>query len=688
MNRRCSSIAAAPVEPEPQNGSRIRPPSGQIRRISQRISASGLTVRWGIGDDAIIVHFNPWLFSGTEQLVEHFFEELSAQLRETGRDRLKTIAGALSRYGKTVGPLAMLPWVGEVARSSKEAAEAIAGALGSEQPSARAQADGLREHLRDLDRRVVVVVDDLDRLQTAEIVDVMRLVRLVGDFPNLVYLLVFDRLRVEAALGDGNAELGRAYLEKMVQVLHRLPMIDPEDLSRLFLDELGKAVGDIAPYHFSQDHFTNLYAFGIRELVETVRDVHRYTNLLPTTLALVGDEVELGDVLALEAIRLFLPDCFDRLVEAREALTVTHDHGRGFDHLREERERLVKAIVDAAGDRQETMEELVKRLFPAAGGYLGGANYGSDWLESWRRDRRVAHPAVLTTYLQRRLPPNEIAAKSVDAVVSALEDRERLDELLKGLDEDQLERLLRRLQDYEKDYPGSEPAVTISVFLEHGQRLSRDRRGMLDFGAHIELRRVVYRLLRGLGPDDVQKAVEATDYPNLSARYDIARMVGHHENSGDKLIPQPVAERIEKEVADMVLAASADEMAQEPDVGVLIGLGRATHQDTMRARVREWSTNDRFFVHLLHGHINVSLSSTSGDAAVQRTVILNWPAVTALLPQDYAASRVAEIEDNVFAEAGDDAATVQEQAKIYAEDPAAGERAIRRFRDGGYEDED
>jgi predicted KAP-like P-loop ATPase len=53
----------------------------------------------GFGNPAV-VWFNPWLFSGTEQLVEHSFEELAAQLLETPDDRLRKVGKTLERYGK------------------------------------------------------------------------------------------------------------------------------------------------------------------------------------------------------------------------------------------------------------------------------------------------------------------------------------------------------------------------------------------------------------------------------------------------------------------------------------------------------------------------------------------------------------------------------------------------------------
>lgn len=88
----------------------------------------------------------------------------------------------------------------------------------------------------------MVIVDDVDRLRTQEVLDIVRLVRLVGDFPNTLYLLAFDRGRVEQCLGEGDAERGRAYLEKIVQVTHDVPAARQPDVTAIFLAGLQQLV--------------------------------------------------------------------------------------------------------------------------------------------------------------------------------------------------------------------------------------------------------------------------------------------------------------------------------------------------------------------------------------------------------------------------------------------------------------
>lgn len=154
--------------------------------------------------EVLVVRFNPWLFSGAEQLAEHFFEELAAQFLEQPDERLKRVGGTLVRYGALLGPLRLLPVVGPWMGRFETASRAIGTFFkGRDQGpvSVRTRRRELDEALAGLEGKVLVVVDDMDRLRRDEIREVVKLVRLNADFPNLTYLLAFDRARSRTSWG-------------------------------------------------------------------------------------------------------------------------------------------------------------------------------------------------------------------------------------------------------------------------------------------------------------------------------------------------------------------------------------------------------------------------------------------------------------------------------------------------------
>ena len=167
--------------------------------------------------------------------------------------------------------------------------------------------------LRELQKPIVVVIDDIDRLDTREIQDVFKLVRLTANFPNVIYVLAFDRRRVEEALGEEGIP-GRDYLEKIVQVGIDLPSVPVEVLNQATLSAIDAAIAPIENVGpFDEDSWPDVFMEVVRPLIRNMRDVHRYCAAISGTVRSLNGQISLVDVLALEAVRVFLPDVFQQL---------------------------------------------------------------------------------------------------------------------------------------------------------------------------------------------------------------------------------------------------------------------------------------------------------------------------------------------------------------------------------------
>jgi predicted KAP-like P-loop ATPase len=315
-----------------------------------------------------VVEFNPWLFSGTEQLVASFFEEMSAQLR-LEKGRLAGIADELEAYGEALSPLRFVPVVGpwlDRVGSGGAALGRLLGRRARSRSSVSALRRDIEQKLRALNHPLVVLVDDLDRLTTSEIRDVFKLVRLTANFPNVVYLLAFDRQRVEAALGDDGMD-GRAYLEKILQVAYEVPAIPDEMLRRVFLENLQATLDALETGPFQEALWPDVLVECIWPFVNNLRDVKRYLAALPLTVRQLGTQVAIVDVLAAEALRMFLPETHALLATSATALTATRDPGYG-RHDDESNRQLVADFVESGGKHREVVRAFCARLFPASGG--------------------------------------------------------------------------------------------------------------------------------------------------------------------------------------------------------------------------------------------------------------------------------------------------------------------------------
>ena len=105
-------------------------------------------------------------------------------------------------YGDLLTPAGELPWVGAFIKTGTAAISAAKKVYDKRRGGVLNERKVIETELRQLKKPVLVVIDDIDRLNIDEIRDIFRLVRLTGSFPNIVYLLAFDRARVEQALDE------------------------------------------------------------------------------------------------------------------------------------------------------------------------------------------------------------------------------------------------------------------------------------------------------------------------------------------------------------------------------------------------------------------------------------------------------------------------------------------------------
>jgi hypothetical protein len=636
---------------------------------------------------AVVLWFNPWMFSGTQHLVGIFFAELGAQLSDMRERPWQELGSAMREFGVTLATLRSIPVAGRWLKAGGEGLQRGGGRLegaadeGASLLERRRRLEEALAGIGELGKKIVIMVDDLDRLRWQEIRDVVALVRLNADLPNLSFVLAYDRGRVEQALGEAEGD-GRAYLEKIVQVVHDVPKGHDVDLSKELVDAINGVLGSTPiTGPFNEQRFWNVFHAVIRPLVGSVRDVRRYANALPVTFRVVGDEVDVTDVLALEAMRVLLPEAFAALSESADALTTPSDQlgtlsGRSDPRLEAARTK-IEAFARSGGPQEKVTREARSRLFPASM-WADNNHYGSDWLKTWSKERRVAHPRVLAFYLEKRLPDGILPARDVQELFEALGDRERLGAVLGAMDPDTLEDALERLEDYEDDYRPGDVEAAVPVLLNQMPRLREGSRGFMDFGAGMKLRRVVLRLLRKVeDPTALATLVKvaASRIETLSARATLVEMVGHRENVGHRLVTEDEASLLEAQLLTAMEHTPPQDLARERDLVRLLYLAQSIDPGRGTALVGRLAERDEVFLAVLRGLRREVHSSSIGDRVSRTDHDFGWEALCNLFGEETARRRVSQLARAVGSGATEGGLDDETQAALrLAKDYAVGRR--------------
>ncbi|CAL62380.1 hypothetical protein HEAR2246 [Herminiimonas arsenicoxydans] len=200
--------------------------------LADRASDGGLVVgvegAWGSGKSSLlflieeelgklpkeirptIINFRPWLVGNRDALLKNLFSSLrkaidqvasaagdsSGKVDAKAKEAVAALrkftvalskAGALVEVAGDVTAFAPMKWAGKGLTALRN--------IGKEKPD-EPVLDELKEKLikslRDLGHRFIVTIDDVDRLEPKEVIEILRLTRSVADFPNVIYLLSYD----------------------------------------------------------------------------------------------------------------------------------------------------------------------------------------------------------------------------------------------------------------------------------------------------------------------------------------------------------------------------------------------------------------------------------------------------------------------------------------------------------------
>ena len=171
------------------------------------------------------------------------------------------------------------------------------------------------ELMKQSDKTVVVLIDDLDRLDRDEVMAMLKFVRLSANFPNMLYLLAFDEKRVARVAGEayGEDNDGHLFLEKVIQYPYSLP-VAPKHRLTVFVMERAKAACVAAGIQLSEQDWSDFEelcrsTFLIR--LATPRQGLRYANALRFALPMLAGEVDPFNLMVVEAMRILFPDLYD-----------------------------------------------------------------------------------------------------------------------------------------------------------------------------------------------------------------------------------------------------------------------------------------------------------------------------------------------------------------------------------------
>ncbi|QCS44056.1 P-loop NTPase fold protein [Natrinema versiforme] len=425
--------------------------------IISRTPSDGYTIGiygpWGSGKSTILnfvgeeiekrdveittVKFNPWWFTGQADLIEKFLTQLGASLESDSdmtniRENLTKLSGALST-------LPLNAFTGVPADQLVGTAHQL---LDEEPGSVNEIKQEIESDLRELDGTIVVVIDDIDRLNPQETLQMFQIIKSIANFPNVTYLLAFDRsVVVDALEEEGNIKDGYLYLDKIIQLPLHIPTQRSEALESLFLDSL-KSISE--EHRVDTERWSVLLHQGLLPMLDTPRDVIRLSNTVSVMSATIGTEVDFVDLVGLEALRVFYNDVYQEIRSTPQRFVGYRSSG----YRRNEDPDEYVDILPNEEEEKEAVQSIMTTLFPNVSDNLNNKFSSYDNWNKKRAQRRICHRDRFPVYFRLDIPEGELATPEIGTILSIATDYNEL--------ESELRELL--------DEPGREQATKASTF--------------------------------------------------------------------------------------------------------------------------------------------------------------------------------------------------------------------------------
>lgn len=458
---------------------------------SGKSSVLALTELQLIDSDAgwVVVRFSPWATSDLNGLLAEFYAALVEALpRKKGVANFKRglgeVMAATAPLASVVGSLAGVASVGEAVKKG--------GELIGREKSWSARFTDASKALKELGIKLLVVADDIDRLHGDELLNFLRLVRLVGRFPGLSYLIAYDEEGLLSSIEDAGSsvsgnERAHDFLEKFVQY----PIYLPPLIESQIIDGLNEALDPViaaSNHRFEAADGRLSFARAWVDLLDTPRAINRYAAQLRLILPLHRPgEVDLVDVVLLTLIRLHAPHVFESISRSKSLLTSTRSSKEAFDWT-----PIVGDGVPARSVR--AIQELVARLFPATENRGGAVD-----------PPRVGNADYFDRYFMQGIPDDDVADSTVRFAIDECNkgDSRHLDVLLKTAKTDAKRGAiigkLERFSTWGED-AGTTPVAALRSILTHLSSLPNKSAAFLP-GAHLRAQRWAAEMLLCLPPD-------------------------------------------------------------------------------------------------------------------------------------------------------------------------------------------
>ena len=382
-------------------------------------------------EDIIIFNFNPWIFSDTKDLIDIFFIELTKTISKNSKDKIGSggFIGAILRLTKTISKnskdkklekfykniRSYSKYLKPLSKLDPTGISEMSFDILAKEKSLEEIKEDIEEDLKSLGKKILIIIDDIDRLDKKEIKEIFKMVKVLGDFKSTIYLLSMDKEPVIKALEEVQNLDGAKYLEKIINAPLEMPNISKESLNQILKEELGKIPEDEEIQAMSIQCFKN------------IRDIKRYINILNFDYAVFKNKIDINDLANMTIIKVFEPEIFNYI------------KNNGFNELQEESyEVFIPTKIEVIKDKIKKLDEKILE------------NILLNIFNNYNKETCISEYKYFNIYFNMKAK-DIISYYELEKDILNTNDEKSLEELMNNFDFEEFEKILLNNLDKIKD---------------------------------------------------------------------------------------------------------------------------------------------------------------------------------------------------------------------------------------------
>lgn len=160
----------------------------------------------------------------------------------------------------------------------------------------------INDAIKHIDKRIIVFIDDFDRLLRDEIIEVFKLIDGNASFTNLIFISAYDKEYINTIIECDHSQYN-SFADKFFTIEVHLPVRPYAATYNYLLDNVSKLLN---LSNEDKENYNSIIGPNldiVQRYLPTIRDVKRFLNLFINRFAMLREEVEFKDYFFLSLIR-------------------------------------------------------------------------------------------------------------------------------------------------------------------------------------------------------------------------------------------------------------------------------------------------------------------------------------------------------------------------------------------------